>query len=112
METEAIEEIEKMEDLVRSLSQVCAVLGTQWGDERKGNIVDILAQRYDIMVRCEGGENAGHTIYNNEEKNFVLDFSTEPRNINMRIAKKTEKFSYSVEIFFSTFKSKYGWYST
>jgi len=52
METKAIEEREKMEDLVRSLSQVCAVLGTQWGDEGKGNIVDILAQRYDIMVRC------------------------------------------------------------
>ena len=123
METEAIEKREKMEYLVRFLSQVCAVLGTQWGDEGKGNIVYILAQRYDIMVRCQGGENAGHTIYNNEEKNFVLDFSTEPRNINMRIAKKTmkmeyimeyhmEKFSYLVEIFFSTFKSKYGWYST
>ena len=123
METEAIEEREKMEDLVRSLSQLCVVIGTQWGDEGKGNIVDILAQRYDIMVRCQGGENAGHTIYNNEENNFVLYFSTKPRNINMRIAKKTmkmeyimeyhmEKFSYSVEIFFSTFKSKYGWYST
>ena len=112
-----------MEDIVRSLSQVCAVLGTQWGDEGKGNIVDILAQCYDIMVRCQGGENAGRTIYNNKETNFVLDFSTQPRNINMRIAKKTmkmeyimeyhmEKFSYLVEIFFSTFKSKYGWYST
>ena len=52
METEAIEERDKMEDLVRSLSQVCAVLGTQWGDERKGNIVGILAERYDIMLCC------------------------------------------------------------
>ena len=74
METESIEEREKMEDLVGSLSQVCAVLGNQWGDEGKGNIVDILAQRSDIMVHCQGGENAGHTIYNNEENNFVLDF--------------------------------------
>ena len=59
-----------MEYLVRSLSQVCVVIGTQWGDKGKGNIVHILAQCYDIMVCCQGGANAGHTIYN-----FVLDFS-------------------------------------
>jgi len=35
------------------LSQVCAVLGTQWGDEGKGKLVDILAQRYDIVARCQ-----------------------------------------------------------
>lgn len=36
-----------------SLSQVCAVLGTQWGDEGKGKLVDILARRYDVVARCQ-----------------------------------------------------------
>uniref|UniRef100_A0A0C9QV85 Adenylosuccinate synthetase, chloroplastic n=1 Tax=Wollemia nobilis TaxID=56998 RepID=A0A0C9QV85_9CONI len=59
-------------DPFEGLSQVCAVLGTQWGDEGKGKLVDILAQRYDIVARCQGGANAGHTIYNNEGKKFAL----------------------------------------
>ncbi len=41
------------EDPFKALSQVCAVLGTQWGDEGKGKLVDILAQRYDIVARCQ-----------------------------------------------------------
>jgi hypothetical protein len=35
------------------LSQVCAVLGTQWGDEGKGKLVDILARQYDVVARCQ-----------------------------------------------------------
>lgn len=42
--------------------QVCAVLGAQWGDEGKGKLVDILAKRYDIIARFNGGANAGHTL--------------------------------------------------
>jgi hypothetical protein len=41
------------EDSFKALSQVCAVLGTQWGDEGKGKLVDILAQRYDIVALCQ-----------------------------------------------------------
>jgi hypothetical protein len=41
------------EDPFKALSQVCAVLGTQWGDEGKGKLVEILAQRYDIVARCQ-----------------------------------------------------------
>jgi len=41
---------------------VCVVLGSQWGDEGKGKLVDILSQQYDIVARCQGGSNAGHTI--------------------------------------------------
>ena len=48
------------------------VLGTQWGDEGKGKIVDILAKQYDIVARAQGGSNAGHTIYNDEGKQFKL----------------------------------------
>jgi len=47
------------------------VLGTQWGDEGKGKIVDYLADRYDIICRFQGGPNAGHTIYVKGKK-FVL----------------------------------------
>ena len=38
------------------------VTGTQWGDEGKGKIVDYLAQQADIVVRHQGGSNAGHTV--------------------------------------------------
>ena len=38
------------------------VLGTQWGDEGKGRIVDLIAERADLVVRYQGGNNAGHTI--------------------------------------------------
>ncbi|KAI7822083.1 Adenylosuccinate synthetase [Kickxella alabastrina] len=43
-------------------NKVSVVLGTQWGDEGKGKLVDILAQNIDVCVRCQGGNNAGHTI--------------------------------------------------
>ncbi|OWM62745.1 hypothetical protein CDL15_Pgr020039 [Punica granatum] len=56
---------------IDSLSQVSAVLGCQWGDEGKGKLVDILAQHFDIVARCQGGANAGHTIYNAEGKKFA-----------------------------------------
>ena len=39
-----------------------AVLGTQWGDEGKGKIVDYLAQQAEVVVRSQGGSNAGHTV--------------------------------------------------
>ena len=52
--------------------QVCVVLGTQWGDEGKGKLVDILAQQYEIVARAQGGANAGHTIYDNEGNKYKL----------------------------------------
>ncbi|KAK6945315.1 Adenylosuccinate synthetase [Dillenia turbinata] len=57
---------------IESLSQVSAVLGSQWGDEGKGKLVDILAKHFDVVARCQGGANAGHTIYNSEGKKFAL----------------------------------------
>jgi adenylosuccinate synthase len=39
------------------------VLGTQWGDEGKGKIVDLLAPAFDVVARYQGGHNAGHTVY-------------------------------------------------
>ncbi len=43
---------------------VIAALGCQWGDEGKGKIVDMLAEQARVVVRCNGGTNAGHTIVN------------------------------------------------
>ncbi|MCX6610253.1 MAG: adenylosuccinate synthase [Acidobacteria bacterium] len=47
------------------------VLGAQWGDEGKGKIVDLFSERFDMVVRYQGGHNAGHTVYIGETK-FVL----------------------------------------
>src|SRR6476469_5999354 len=43
---------------------VVAVIGCQWGDEGKGKIVDLLAEQAHVVVRANGGTNAGHTIVN------------------------------------------------
>ncbi|KAF8912242.1 P-loop containing nucleoside triphosphate hydrolase protein [Gymnopilus junonius] len=54
---------------------VTVVLGTQWGDEGKGKLVDILAADIDLCARCAGGNNAGHTIVvpvNGEKKTFAF----------------------------------------
>nr|CAD7395473.1 unnamed protein product [Timema poppensis] len=44
------------------VSKVTVVLGAQWGDEGKGKVVDMLATEVDIVCRCQGGNNAGHTV--------------------------------------------------
>ena len=50
---------------------VKAIVGANWGDEGKGKITDMLAQDSDIIIRFQGGANAGHTIINNYGK-FAL----------------------------------------
>lgn len=50
---------------------VVVVVGTQWGDEGKGKIVDVLSEEAEIIVRYQGGHNAGHTVVINNEK-FIL----------------------------------------
>jgi len=42
----------------------CAIVGTNWGDEGKGRMVDLLTEHYDVVVRYLGGGNAGHTVIN------------------------------------------------
>src|SRR5438270_7536479 len=44
--------------------EVTAVVGGQWGDEGKGKIVDYLASNADVVIRAQGGDNAGHTVMN------------------------------------------------
>ena len=48
------------------------VVGTQWGDEGKGKIVDWLSSKVDMVVRFQGGNNAGHTI-KVDNKTFKLN---------------------------------------
>ena len=47
------------------------VVGTQWGDEGKGKVVDLLSESADYIVRFQGGNNAGHTLVVEDEK-FIL----------------------------------------
>ncbi len=51
--------------------KTCAVVGINWGDEGKGRMVDLLTGSYDIVVRYQGGGNAGHTVVNDYGK-FAL----------------------------------------
>ncbi len=51
--------------------KTCAVVGINWGDEGKGRMVDLLAENYDVVVRYQGGGNAGHTVVN-ERGRFAL----------------------------------------
>ena len=49
----------------------CAIVGINWGDEGKGRMVDLLTEKYDVVVRYQGGGNAGHTVINEYGK-FAL----------------------------------------
>jgi len=51
--------------------QNIVVLGAQWGDEGKGKVVDLFAERFDVVARYQGGHNAGHTVFIGENK-FIL----------------------------------------
>ena len=49
-----------------------AIVGINWGDEGKGRMVDLLSERFDIVIRYQGGNNAGHTVVNERGK-FILN---------------------------------------
>ncbi|XP_030637099.1 adenylosuccinate synthase, like isoform X2 [Chanos chanos] len=56
------EEVESLRNPRPPQNKVTVVLGAQWGDEGKGKVVDLLAMDADIVCRCQGGNNAGHTV--------------------------------------------------
>ena len=59
-----------------------SVVGTNWGDEGKGRMVDMLSEAYDVVVRYQGGNNAGHTVVNEYGKtvlNLLPSGNTERR---------------------------------
>lgn len=86
----------------------CAVVGINWGDEGKGRVVDLLTENYDVVVRFQGGGNAGHTVINEYGK-FALHLlpsgifrkgvvnvlgngvALDPENLWEEIVKTTEK---------------------
>ena len=51
------------------LTSIC---GINWGDEGKGRMVDLLSERFDVVCRYQGGNNAGHTVINERGK-FILN---------------------------------------
>ena len=53
---------------------VKAIVGANWGDEGKGKITDMLAADSDIVIRFQGGANAGHTIINDTENLHCIFF--------------------------------------
>ncbi|TRY96271.1 hypothetical protein DNTS_001503 [Danionella cerebrum] len=59
-------------------NRVTVVLGAQWGDEGKGKVVDLLATESDVVCRCQGGNNAGHTVVVDEKE---YDFHLLPSGI-------------------------------
>src|SRR5438876_1369087 len=59
-----------------AVSSACScVVGLQWGDEAKGKIVDLLTEQHDLVVRFNGGSNAGHTVVAGDK---VFKFSLLP----------------------------------
>jgi adenylosuccinate synthase len=52
-------------------AQTLAIIGAQWGDEGKGKLTDLLAEKCDLVVRYQGGHNAGHTIWVNGVKTVL-----------------------------------------
>lgn len=57
------------------MSNLCCILGAQWGDEGKGKLVDIMSADFDVVARATGGANAGHSVYvkmGEETKKFVF----------------------------------------
>jgi len=74
--------IKNADQIVKKLGDVIYVVGSQWGDEGKGKLVDILSAQYDITARSAGGANAGHTIcVNNHGKTDKFVFHLIPSGI-------------------------------
>ena len=69
-----------------------AIIGLQWGDEGKGKIVDFLADKFDAVVRFQGGHNAGHTLVINGEKTILhlIPSGILHKNVKCYIFKKEE----------------------
>ena len=64
----------------------CAIVGVNWGDEGKGRMVDYFADRYDIVVRYQGGNNAGHTVVNDRgvfKLNLIPSGIFRPETVNI-----------------------------
>ena len=64
---------------------VRAIVGANWGDEGKGKVTDMFAEQSDIVVRFQGGANAGHTIINEHcIAPYAVGCLLRPRNLHYR----------------------------
>ena len=73
------------------MSNVTAIVGVQWGDEGKGRVVDYLAKDAEIVIRYQGGDNAGHTVMNIVSAGTVVNFNTMQEEIeNIEAVTKQE----------------------
>lgn len=78
------------------MSSIIVVLGTQWGDEGKGKIVDLLASKADVVCRFNGGNNAGHTVV--VTKSTEIESHQKKLNLySINLNKKTFYFSLDSE---------------
>ena len=59
------------------------VVGAQWGDEGKGRIIDLLSEKFNIIVRFQGGSNAGHTIIVKDKKISLKEYLLTELSPNM-----------------------------
>ena len=62
------------------------VIGAQWGDEGKGKVTDFLAEKSEVVVRSQGGNNAGHTVINGEEEyklHLIPSGILNPKSLNL-----------------------------
>ena len=79
---------------------VKAIVGACWGDEGKGKITDMLAEKADIVIRFQGGSNAGHTIINDYGKFALHQMPSGVFNLNTskKAVLKSLKFLFPTEL--------------
>ena len=77
------------------MSKNVVVLGTQWGDEGKGKIVDLLTDQASAVVRFQGGHNAGHTL-KKESKHTLFSKIALLRRCQLRAVRSVESSSVIV----------------
>ena len=68
------------------------IVGAQWGDEGKGKVIDLLAENADLVIRFQGGNNAGHTIVNTRYEDgraIVLTTNLSPPALQEQIGERT-----------------------
>ena len=78
-------------------NMVKAIVGANWGDEGKGKITDMLAEESDIIVRFQGGANAGHTIVNDFREEVMQDIPLSMNTVNSHFIFCHQAFSIIIQ---------------
>ena len=83
---------------------VKAIVGANWGDEGKGKITDVLANDSDIVIRFQGGANAGHTIVNDYGKSATVLLSALKTSLRKWLTSKIAEFPSQTLLFLTEHK--------